>query len=277
MYVSGAPAIPRELDLIGQPAPVAAPPRLGTFARVQHEAQQIVTTEPRVWRLAGNLLAGGTYRLQIQHPGPGADNRFRRFSFQGNDKCNLFALDVAWRSGFRVPVLNIGTATAPRYSYPLANTMTSYAERAVAGGRPRLVGVSGVPWGAPQTQVPAAVLNFAIRRLGSLLLLVGWRRTGTGHVGIIRHIHDVAYDGSRRITSITYDGWEATGRLGARDRVGRRWQTAICGTLTGACQPNNPPGPAMQAFCRIHIVSLLPEQVPANRGVQTTLISRCQL
>jgi hypothetical protein len=275
MYVSGALSLPRQLDL-GQPAPAGGATQLGTFARVQHEAQQIVTNEPGLWSLAGNLLpAGGTYRLQIQHPGPGADNHFRRGSFQGRDKCNLFALDVAWRSGFRVPVLNIGTAAAPEYSYPRANTLTSYAERAVAGGRPRLVGAGGVPWGAPQTQVPAAVLNFAIRRLGSLLLLVGWRRTGTGHVGIIRHIHDVVYDGSRRITSITYDGWEATGGLGARDRV-RQWRTANCGILTGAQKPN-PPGPAMHAFCRIHIISLLPEQVAANRGVQTSVIPPFQL
>jgi hypothetical protein len=277
MYVSEAPSMTRRLDLIGQPAPVAPPPQLGTFARAEFEAQQIVANESAAWRKAGSLLTGGNYRLQIEHPGAGANNRFRRYSFINSDKCNLFALDVAWRSGFRVPLLDIGTPAVPRYSYPLANTLTSYAESAIAKGHLRLLGLNGLPWGAPQTHLLPSLINFSIRRLGALFLVVGWRGTGSGHVGIIRQIQSVAFDNSRprRITSITYDGWEARGGPGAQSLVGRQWRKANCGP-TGVYQ-NNPPGPLNHAFCRIHLISLLSEQTASNRGIQTGYISAFKL
>jgi hypothetical protein len=192
-----------------QPAPVVLPTALGTFARVRHEIDQILSNaaEARRWRLAGSLLSNGNYRLQIQHPGPPQNNHFRRYSFQGDDKCNLFGLDIAWRSGFRVPLLNIGTAANPRYSYPRANSLTTYAERAIASGAPRLRGINGELWGAPQSRLPYPVINLAIRRLGAMVIVVGWRRTGMGHVGIIDQVGDVRYNNAGRITRIaTTDG-----------------------------------------------------------------------
>jgi hypothetical protein len=277
MYLGKTAPTAHRLGLVDQAAPVAPAPPLGTFGRVQYEIAQILGAEAGRWSIPGSLLSNGNYRLQIEHPGSGINNRFRRYSFQDNDKCNLFALDVAWRSGFRVPILNIGNQAHPRYSYPLANTLTSYAEHAIRHGSPRLRGVGGDAWGAPQTGTPLAVINLAIRYLGALAIVVGWRRSGMGHVGIIHKIGGLTYDSSRHITSITYDGWEATGVHGASNVIGRNWRTTNnCGPVTGVHQAN-PPGPLLHVFCRIHIISLIPERIRANRASLTRIVSRYRL
>ena len=281
MYVVGASRTPGGLGLLAQPAqpaPVVPPPALGTFARARHEIDQIVNNaaEAQRWSLAGSLLANGNYRLRIEHPAPAPNNRFRRGTFQRHNKCNLFALDIAWRSGFRVPLINRRTPANPQYSYPRSNSMTTYAERAIASGAPRLRGLNGDPWGAPQSRVLYPVINFAIRGLGALVIVVGWRRSGVGHVGIIDQIREIRYDNAHRITRISYDGWEATGDRGAiRVAPPRRWQTTNCGPLTGVCRTT--PGNPLRVFCRIHLISLLPEPTPANRGVLVDIPNRCRL
>ena len=94
-------------------------------------------------------------------------------------------------------------------------------------------------------------------------------------MGIIRRINSVDYDKSRprQITEIIYDGWEARADHGAQDLAGRQWKQASCGKLTGVSQ-KNPPGPLNHAFCRIHIIALLPELIAASRGIETKVINR---
>lgn len=211
--------------------------------------------------------------MRIQHPGPGAANRFRRFSFRGFNKCNVFALDVAWRSGFHVPLLNIaGSRSQAVYSYPLANMLTTYAERVFGSTDNSLRGSNGTQWGLIRTSIPAAQINDEISR-GGLYILVGWRRSGTGHVGIISRIRSKT-DDTGRIRDITYDGWEATGRR-AEQLAERHWRTDRCSRVTGQCQRD--PGDQMRAFCAIHIIGLLPETHETRRGVLTGATNRCTL
>jgi hypothetical protein len=266
----------------------AAPPPLGTFRRVRYEAGEILRdlAAVRRWRQAGALLAND---VTIFYPGPGlgprhpctqgppagSQNRFRRGPLQNSDKCNVFALDLAWRSGFRVPMINIHTAANPCYSYPLANTLTSYAEGAFRSGEGDLTGSNNTVWGWLDTSFEAAAINRWIEA-GSLEVLVGWRRRGTGHVGIISRIRAIATDGSGRITSVTYDGWEATTNQGAVAVTNRNWRTTNCGPLTGQC-PANPAGNALHVFCAIHIIGLVPEREAASRGVVTRIVNRCRL
>ena len=255
-------------------------PRPSTFARVEYEVNQILASPAAVrrWRQAGNLLSDDLY---ITHPSRD-NNRFRpAAAFNGSNKCNVFDLDNAWRSGFRVPLLNINTAALPRYSYPRANSLTTYAERASRSAVSTLTGADGTQWGWVATQTPAAQINDNIARGdesplgGRMYILVGWRRGGTGHAGIIKRIVSKA-DDTGRIRDITYEGWEATTGGGAQYFAARRWRTANCGQLTGQCQAN-PAGAALSVFCAIHIIGLVPESDEARRGVLTGGTNVCRL
>ena len=251
-----------------------APPPLGTFSRVEHEVSRILAnpTEAAHWGVPGSLLPGdGVYRLQIQHPSAAA-NQFRRYHFRNANKCNVFALDIAWRSGFRVPLLNIGTGNRPRYSYPRANPLTTYAERAYGSSDISLRGASGTQWGWVWTPISATQINEEIAQ-GFLYILVGWRRSGIGHVGIIRRV-TAKTDDTGRIRDITYEGWEATSTA-AQVLNGRRWRTDQCGQLTGQCQRDR--GNQLRIFCAIHIVGLIPELDPTRRGLLTRSTNRCRL
>ncbi|MCI0393240.1 MAG: hypothetical protein MOB07_31310 [Acidobacteria bacterium] len=250
-----------------------SPPPIGTFSRVEYEVNQILAdpNAARRWGTGpqGNLLSSD---LRIRHPSS-ANNLFRPASaFNGANKCNVFALDIAWRSGFRVPPLNIGTSAQPRYSYPLANSLTTYAERAYGSSDISLRGSSGTQWGWVWTPISAVQINDEITQ-GFMYILVGWRRSGTGHVGIIRRIISKT-DDTGRIRDITYDGWEATS-TGARAFNGRRWRTDQCGQLTAQCQRD--PGELLRVFCAIHIVGMIPELDPTRRGVLTRSTNRCRL
>jgi hypothetical protein len=260
--------------------PAVIIPRPSTFAHVEYEVKQILANPAaaRRWRQAGNLLADDLY---ITHPSRD-NNRFRpAAAFNGANKCNVFILDMAWRSGFRVPLLNIGTPALPRYSYPRANSLTTYAARALRHGDRALRGTDGTQWGWVATQTAAAQINANIARGdesplgGRMYVIVGWRRNGTGHAGIIKRIVSKTND-TGRIGDIIYEGWEATSGQGAQSFVARRWRIAACGQLTGHCTAN-PAGNALSVFCAIHIIGLLPESVEGRRGALTGLTNVCSL
>lgn len=260
--------------------PAVIIPRPSTFARVQYEVDQILgnSASARRWRQAGNLFADD---LDIRHPS--SDNNLFRpaAAFNGANKCNVFDLDLAWRSGFRVPLLNIGTAAVPRYSYPRANSLTTYAARALRSGNTALLGSDGTQWGWVATQTSAAQINDNITRGdesplgGRMYILVGLRRSGTGHAGIIRRIVSKTNDPGP-IRDITYDGWEATSDQGAQSLAARRWRITQCGPLIGQCLAN-PAGNALSVFCAIHIIGLVPDSVEGRRGVLTSGTNVCRL
>jgi hypothetical protein len=103
-------------DLAKAPAP------LGTFDRVQEEVNKIVSSGAARWGVAGSLTSAD---VKIEHPGPEAANRFRRAALKDLPKSNVFALDIAWRSGFHVPLLDVGTGGQQEFIYPLANMLTA--------------------------------------------------------------------------------------------------------------------------------------------------------
>jgi hypothetical protein len=274
----------RRMSQLLQPSQPAGPsftpstpaPPLATFARARHEIDLILAnpSEAQRWGVPGTLLSGGVYRIQIQHPGSGAANQFRRTGFQGFNKCNLFVLDLAWRAGFRVPLLNIGTSARPRYSYPLANSLTTYAERMHNTADLVLRGTNRSPWGTVHTTSSREQINSDIAR-GALYILTGWRRSGTGHVGILGEITSKT-DGAGSIREIVFNGWEATSRT-AEELTARRWRTTQQGQLTGQCQPNPQGTLLLHAFYAIHIIRLEPEPDPALRGVLVAGTNRCRL
>src|SRR5262245_38650221 len=203
--------------------PAVIIPRPSTFARVEYEVNQILAkpAAARRWRQAGNLLADDLY---ITHPSRD-NNRFRPArAFNGANKCNVFILDVAWRSGFCVPLLNINTPALPLYSYPRANSLTTYAAHALRNRDRVLRGTDGTPWGWVATQTATAQINDNIVRGddnplgGRMYVIVGWRRHGTEHAGIIKRIVAKTQD-TGLIRDITYEGWEATSSRGVQPFV----------------------------------------------------------
>jgi len=275
---------------LGQPAaanwspsfnpPAVTIPRPSTFARVEYEINQILAdpAAARRWREAGKLSPND---LLITHPSR-EGNLFRPASaFDGSNKCNVFDLDIAWRSGFRVPLLNIGTKARPRFSYPRANSLTTFAARALCNGEPALLGSNDTQWGWVATTAPATQINNNIARGdespvgGRMYIIVGFRRKGTGHAGIIKRIVSKTND-TGRIRDITYEGWEATSDQGVQTFARRSWSITECGDLTRNCRAN-PSGNALSVFCAIHIIGLVAESNPARRGVLTKGTDVCRL
>ena len=264
----------RRMRAVLAPAPAPAPvppadaPPLGTFGRAAYEINRIVThpAEASRWGFGGSLLSNGNYRLRIRIPGPDNLNLFRRYDFRDANKCNLFGLDMAWRAGFRVPVLRRRRKTRP-YTYPLANMLTTYAERAFRRGDTVLRGRDGTQWGWMASRLPAEVLNSMIAQ-GHLFIITGWRRSGTGHVGIVGRVISKTLD-IGPVRNIVYDGWEALRRR-AKAVTGRRWRTVQCGPLTDQCQ-------RMPGYCAIHLIGLTPESDASRRSVVERWVGKCRL
>jgi hypothetical protein len=276
------------------------PAPLGTLACVEARVNQILSSPSATkrWGVKGQLLPAD---VQIRHPGAGAANRFRSpspggFGRSGVGKSNVFALDIAWRCGFRAPLLNVGGQAHPDFVYPLSNMLTTYAETALQGDvifngqifpPGTLLGKDGTQWGVALSLPEINLIKNDIQALGSrMYILVGWRQSGVGHVGIIRRI--LNWDGSgtsMRLTGIEYEGWEATTELA---RVSRwRWQTINCGLgpATGQCSPDPLGSRSLRNFCAIHIIGLLPAAPlsslptapPSLRGVVVDRTDPCRL
>jgi hypothetical protein len=269
-------------DLAKAPAP------LGTFDRVQEEVNKIVSSGAAArWGVAGSLTSA---EVKIEHPGPETANRFRRSALKDLPKSNVFALDIAWRSGFHVPLLDVGTGGQQEFIYPLANMLTSFAEGAIGAGPPFNVLLDGtdicgknVTWGSASTPLDIAEIHNKISgkhtKGSQMFLLVGWRPTGTGHVGIISRIrwikYRVAQATSVGILEIEYDGWEAqTDR--ARRVTKSHWSTAKCERTVDKC-----PAPlkrqSLENFCAIQIIGLRPQLILCNRGVEVQKTDVCKL
>lgn len=266
-----------------------APAALGTFDRVQEEADKVISSGAAAarWGVGGSLTSAD---ITIEHPGPEAANRFRRTALKDFPKSNVFALDIAWRSGFHVPLLDIGTSGRQEFIYPLANMLTSVAEAAIGGGPPFDVALAGADlcgknrtWGAAMVPLSVASIHAKIEgkdKSGSqMFLLVGWRPTGTGHIGIISHIHSIRY---RLVSSvqvgvvdIVYDGWEAqTDR--ARRVSKSHWSTAKCERAVAKC-PAPLKSRSLENFCAIQIIGLRPQLILCNRGVAMQKTDVCKL
>lgn len=209
-----------------------------------------------------SLPAGTLPLLRIDEPGDmtpithnGHDLRFRPKGGYGTfNKCNIFALDICWRSGIKVPVFRMrnvpnhtgacdsaaNIANHRVLSYPLANMLTRIAEDAREHDRTDLEDVFGQKYGElvsnfdPAPENRARTLETQINdRIsdGDVMILVAHNvnNSRSGHVGIIRSVHRLLIDtpntprGNSGILAIDYAGWEATSSRGAV-RVHKVWR-----------------------------------------------------
>ncbi len=137
---------------------------------------------------------GGQARFNVQDAG----------GFRGRRKCNLFALELAHRAGFRVPLV----ARARGLGFPGADRIARDAGR---GAVARWAAVADA-W-APEEVARA-------RAKGACFLLVAsapGRRPG--HVVVVDRLLDVQQDPRGALTRIRYVGWDAA-RAGARHAEG---------------------------------------------------------
>lgn len=127
--------------------------------------------------------------------------------YEGFFKCNLFALEMAYRAGLVVPV--ISRVRGWTYPGPTAAARTVEALR-VAGGWARVLDGEDLD-----------ALNGALSRGQAILALGVGGRGQYGHLGLVESIHalDRAPDG--RLVMLEYTGWEAN-EDGAHHRR-RRW------------------------------------------------------
>jgi len=257
-----------------------APAQSGTVERMEQEVGRILSVPAAAdrWRFASALQPGD---LLIR----GSVPNFVNFNFQRSNKCNQFALDIAWRSGFRVPLIR---RDALRVNYPICNSVVWNAERPSTENL--LAGIDRTQiWGRVDTTETADQINDWLSRFQYGCIVVGWRQSGTGHVGIVRRVTAKTIDANGRITDITYDGWEASTLAGAR-RVtagSSRWRTdrahirPTCANVAANpdCCPGGryPPQIAFRVFSRIHIISLMPESDPLRRHVMIRAGQQCRL
>lgn len=263
---------------LGSSPTTTTPPALGTIGRIEYEINQIVNinAEAQRWGENGSLQDRLDIRRFMSSPAWAPNDSFRRFNFQRSNKCNIFALEMAWRCGFKVPVLNYNyTSEGRRFTFPLANQLTTYAQRAFNRGSTELFGSDGTTrWGWVETSTSRTDTNAYIND-GWFYILVGWRRRrGIGHVGIIRRINALTTNASGRIQTITYDGWEA--RQAQAERVnGHEWRTTPCNVTTPPCPET--PANTLRNFCAIHIICLDWQPNQVQRAVQVAHVNRCSL
>jgi hypothetical protein len=132
--------------------------------------------------------------------------------YEGYYKCNLFALELARRAGFEVPLI----ARHHGWGYP---GPTALAEDA-ADGRLR------ADWARVATSASSESLDSAISSGRSAFVLVGSAHDGhRGHMGVVERVHSIERDASGAITSITFDGWEGRS-AGATHLERRTWAVA---------------------------------------------------
>ncbi len=139
--------------------------------------------------------------------------------FAGYYKCNLFAMELARRAGFEVPV-----ASRPRgYGYPGPDAVTADA----ADGELR------ASWGQVVTGARAEQIDSAIvEGRGAFLLTSAGHDGHHGHMGIVERVHSIDYDAEGRVARIVFDGWEARSS-GAMHLTQRTWSTYGHGSVEG--------------------------------------------
>lgn len=129
--------------------------------------------------------------------------------YAGYYKCNLFALELARRGGFEVPVIS----REHGYGYPGPDAVVADA----ADGSLRH------DWGRVVTGASAEELDSAIVRGQGAFVLAGSGRDGHhGHMGVIERVHSVEYDEQGRLARIVFDGWEGRSS-GAMHLTQRTW------------------------------------------------------
>lgn len=153
---------------------------------------------------------------------PGSEAAFAvrdAHGYAGYYKCNIFAMELARRAGFEVPV-----ASRPRgLGYPGPDAVTlDAADGAMRDG-----------WGTVVTGASAEQLDSSIVRGDGAYLLTSSGRDGHhGHMGIVERVHSIDYDADGHVARIVFDGWEGRS-TGAMHLTRRTWSTYGHGTAEG--------------------------------------------
>ncbi len=132
--------------------------------------------------------------------------------YAGYYKCNLFAMELARRAGFSVPV-------APRrhgwgYVGPTGLTADA-ADGRVRGDWARVVGDES-----------AASLDAGIvRGERAFMLTASGADERRGHMGVVERVHEIERDARGEIVRIVFDGWEGR-TTGAMHLERRTWSIA---------------------------------------------------
>ena len=193
--------------------PASGAPLDGATGRLQQVAQGLLSRGAENWAREGRLSEQELSSQYRTDAGDGVAHFNVRDAngYQGHPKCNLFALEVARRGGFKVPLIARGAG----WGFPSADAVTSAAR----AGR--------LEWGQVVTGAQAAALDQDIAAGKRAFLLSGSGRSGRhGHMAIVERIHRIEYDTGGDIKQVEFDGWEARSRGGAQHLVRRTWNRA---------------------------------------------------
>jgi Rod binding domain-containing protein len=191
--------------------PHTGAPATGQLARIQGVAADMLEDGGLRWSKDGALQSRDLMADVGNTPsGERANANLRDLrGYQGYYKCNLFALEVARRAGFDVPM----RARETGMGYPLSNQITNDA----ADGQMER------GWARVVTSSSPGSLDRGLSDGNRALMLTGAGHDGArGHMAVVEKIHSIdrASDGS--IERIVFDGWEARPD-GARHLRERTW------------------------------------------------------
>lgn len=231
------------------PAPgYAGDPAGGAVDRLRHAASELLDDGGARRFARDGQLRPDDLASELSTPTPGGDARFNvadALGYRGYYKCNLFALEMARRAGYEVPV--VGRARGWGYPGPTSITEDAAADRRMEG-----------EWSRVVTGVSGESLDGALRAGQRAFMLVG-ASTGErqGHMAVLERVHRLDYAADGRVQRVEFDGWEARGD-GARHLVRRTWN------LEGVGGGPDPRG----GFGRIEVLELQ----RADRGARAEVV-----
>lgn len=174
-------------------------PAIGAMQRVQESAEEMLADRAWVWGRAGRLTTRDLSNdfATEESDGVARFNVNDASGFEDCYKCNLFAFELAYRSGLSVPIMGRGRG----WGYFGPAGVVRQIESGRLDGR----------WAAPADHLDEAALSSA-REQGRPFMIVGSGRDDrAGHVGMVDEVHRIERDSNGGIRRIEYSGWEANG------------------------------------------------------------------
>ncbi|NOY92587.1 MAG: hypothetical protein GXP55_15450 [Deltaproteobacteria bacterium] len=194
------------------PEPATGDGLEGAAGRLQEVAREMLAPgSAEHWSREGRLTPEDM-RSDFTAQVPGGVARFNvqdAAGYRGYYKCNLFALEMARRAGFSVPL----TPRSHGFSYPSPDSLAADAADGSLRGR----------WGRVATGESAESLEAAVSSGRRAFMLTASGSDGhAGHMGVVERIHQVDYSEGGEVRRVVFDGWEAR-RDGARHLTRRTW------------------------------------------------------
>jgi Rod binding domain-containing protein len=192
----------------------------GPTLALQQAAHQILSAGSAQWSKNGAVSEDDLRSKFATSDANGDQATFvvrQALGYQGYNKCNLFALELARRAGFQVPLIN----RPGGWGFPSSNGVTTDAVRD---------GKLSSEWANVVGFESASELDSSILRGERAFMLAGSGRDGAqGHMAVVERIREIKYDENHTITGIAFDGWEARPMDGAEHLVQRYWTTGGAG------------------------------------------------